>query len=191
MGLKYTEGPFREAEKAQDLELMAPLARILCGAYMNTGQHSKLVDVTSKVMAGLEQTHRELDFFGTTYNVYSGISAISIFSHAMLGNFDKCKALYEKGLYYAQKANSIYALGILEGYYGYSLNFVANEKTAIAHLKQAIEYLEKAQADLGLVFSWAVLGHAYCLCGDPKAGRKCIEKAIKLQTEKDSKFFCL
>jgi class 3 adenylate cyclase/tetratricopeptide (TPR) repeat protein len=189
LGIKYTEGPFREAEKAQDIDLMAPLACQLCFAYLTTGQHSKLVDAASKVIARLEQTHRERDFFGIRFNVYSGLSALCIFSHGMLGNFEKGKALYEKGLYFAQEANSVYALGVMEVYYGHFLNFVEDGKAAMGHLRKAIGYFEKAQASLGLGFAWAGLGHAYSLTGDPESGQKYIEKAIKFETEKGIRLF--
>jgi tetratricopeptide (TPR) repeat protein len=189
LGIKYTEGPFQKAEKAQDIDLMAPLAVQLCAAYLASGQHSKVINTASKVIARLEQTHRERDFFGIRYNVYSGLSALCIFSHGMLGNFEKGKALYEKGLYFAQEANSVYALGVMEVYYGYLLNFMEDGKAAIGHLRKAVEYYEKAQASLAHGFSRVGLGHAYSLTGDPESGQKNIEKAIKLQTEKGIRLF--
>jgi tetratricopeptide (TPR) repeat protein len=188
VGIRYTDGPFREAEKAQDIDLMAPLACQLCVAYMHSGQHSKLVDVASKVNVGLEQTHRERDFFGTRYNVYSGLSAMCLSSLGMLGNFEKREVLFEKGLHFAREANSIFALGLLEFFYGYTLNVMGDGKTAIGHLTKAIGYFEKAQAGV-VLGSWSFLGHAYCLAGDPASGQKYAEKAIKGQTGKGIRLF--
>jgi len=189
LGIKYTEGPFQEAEKAQEIDLMAPIACQLCAAYLHSSQHSKLVDVASRVIARLEQTHRERDFFGTRYNVYSGLSSMCVFSLGMLGNFEEGKALYEKGLFFAQEVNSVYALGLLELYYGYLLNFAGDGKTAIGHLRKGIGCFEKAQAWWLLGASWSALGHAYYLIGDPESAQVYIQKAIKALTEKGIRLF--
>ena len=122
LGVRYAKGPFRKAEKDQDIDLMAPIACQLCAAYLHSGQHSKLVEVASEVTALLEQAHRERDFFGTRYNVYSGLCGMCVLSSGMLGHFEEKDALFEKGLCNAYGANSVYALGLLELFYGIALN---------------------------------------------------------------------
>ncbi len=125
-GIKYTEGPFQEAEKLRDIELMAPIACELCTSYQYAGEHSRTIDVAPKVLALLEKTQRERDFFGIRYNVYSGLCGHCVFACGMLGNFEQGKAFFEKGLHFAHEVHSIYALCVLETLYGQLFNFMGD-----------------------------------------------------------------
>jgi len=195
-GIKYTEGPFREAEKIQDIELMAPIACELCTSYQFAGQHSRTIDVAPKVLALLEKTQRERDFFGTRWNVYSGLCAHCLYAFGMLGNFEEEKVLYEKGLHFAHEVHSLYALAALELLYGRSFNIGGNGKNAIDHLQESIRYTEEAQAVVLSSIAWAELGYGYYLLGELETSQKYIEKGIKILIDKDLIFvlsfqFCL
>jgi tetratricopeptide (TPR) repeat protein len=189
IGIKYTEGPFQEAEKSQDIELMVPLGCNLCTSYLHAGEHSKLIGVASRILALLEKTRREHEFFGLRYNAYSGLCANSIYSLGMLGRFAERKALYEKGLYFAHEAHSLFALSLLEITYGLSFNFMGTGAKGIEHLHKAIEYGEQAHAYFALGISWTGLGHGYYLDGDFDSAKEFIRKGIKTHIDKRLRLF--
>jgi hypothetical protein len=55
-GLKYNEIAFKEAERMQDVELVAPVGWDLCVAYGAPGEFSKVVEVAGKALALVEST---------------------------------------------------------------------------------------------------------------------------------------
>jgi tetratricopeptide (TPR) repeat protein len=110
LAVENTENPFREAERIQDIEMMAPIACELCSSYAMVGECVKIVDVASKVLALLKKTQRERDFFGGRYNVYTGLCGYCIFAFGLLGSFDECEALYEEGRHLALEVRSLYGL---------------------------------------------------------------------------------
>jgi tetratricopeptide (TPR) repeat protein len=189
LGIKYTEEPFREAEKNQDIELMASVGCQLCACYLHTGEHSKLIEVAHKILVLLEKTGKERDFFGLRYNAYSGLCANSMFSLGMLGRFEERNALYEKGLHFAHEAHSIYALNLLELMYGISFNFMGNCAKGIDHFRKAVRYAEEAKVYLVFGTHWAALGYACYLEGDLESAEKLITKGIKILYDKKLRLF--
>ncbi len=76
LGIKYAEDSFREAEKIQDIELMAPVAVILYTAYSLSGNFFKVVETAPNVINLLEKAERKSEFFGTPTNTNSYICSI-------------------------------------------------------------------------------------------------------------------
>jgi tetratricopeptide (TPR) repeat protein len=183
LAIKHTEECFLEVEKFQDVETMAPIACELCTSYSVAGEYSKLIDVTPKVLALIEKTQRERDFFGTRYNVYSGLCAHCVYAFGMLGNFKEGKSLFSKGLHFAHEANSVYGLGWIELCYGLLFLTMGDRENVIEHFQKSIKYLEQAQTKFILGPSWAGLGYGYYLLGDLEVARKHIEKGIKIQSD--------
>jgi tetratricopeptide (TPR) repeat protein len=189
LGIKYTEEPFREAAKSEDIELMVPVGCQLCASYLHAGEHSKLIDAASTILALLEKSKREHDFFGLRYNAYSGLCANSMYSLGMLGRFEEREELYERGIRFAQEAHSVYALSLLELMYGISFNFMGSGADGIDHLQKAIRFAEEAQAYLVFGISWAGLGYGHYLGGNLESAKEFIEKGIKILSEKDLRLF--
>ena len=75
-GRKYLEDAFAEAEKIQDIEIMAPVGIGLCVSYMAEGGYKKIKELAPKVITLLEETHREFEFLG--------VGSKSIFSDSSL-----------------------------------------------------------------------------------------------------------
>ena len=180
MAIDYTENCFQQAEKIEDIELMAPIAVELCTSYSQAGKHLKVVEVVPKILAMLERTQREHDFFGTRYNVYSGLCGYSGLSSAMLGDFEQGKAFLDKGLHFALDINKPYGLGWLEFCYGIVFWIMWDARNSIEHLKKSIEYLEEAQSPLMLGLTWAMLGYGYHLMGEVETANKYIEKGFRI-----------
>jgi tetratricopeptide (TPR) repeat protein len=184
LGVRYIENPFREAEKAQDIELMASVACDLCNSYLFASEFSKMIDVGSKVLPLLEKTQRERDFFGFRYNVYSGLCSYWVFACAMLGHFEEGEALFKKGHRFMLETHSLYGLGFLEVNYGMLLNNRGDGENAIEHWQKSIGHLEEAQGILLFGLAYGGLGYGYYLLGELETAQKFIEKGIRIQSDK-------
>jgi tetratricopeptide (TPR) repeat protein len=168
---------------------MAPIACELCNSYLHSGKSSKTIDVAPRVLALLEQTHRERDFFGTRYNVYSGLCAHCVLAHGMLGNFEEGRDLFRKGLRFAKEVQTLYGLFFLELSLGMSCNFKGEGKNAADHLRESIGYCDEAQAVLGAGMAWAGLGYAYYLSGELETARGYIEKGLEIHSNSGVAFW--
>ncbi len=161
LAIEHTEVPFEEAEKSEDIDLMAPIACELCVSYLYTGEYSRIIDVAHRVLGILERTHREHEYFGTRYNVYSGLCSLNGYALGMLGNFEEAKPFFNKGLDFALEAGSIYGLGLLEFFYGLSFSYTGDGKQAIDHLEKAMRHLEESQDTNVKGFARAGLGYSF------------------------------
>jgi tetratricopeptide (TPR) repeat protein len=189
LGTKYGEKCFKEAEKVQNIELMAPGACDLCAAYMVSGEFLKLIDMAPKVLALLEKTQRESDFFGTRYNVYSGLSAYCGFALGMLGDFEEGEAFCEKGLPYSLEVNDLYGLGFLKFIHSAIFFGMGDGKKTIEHAQESIRYLETGQGVLILGVCWSLLGAGYFFLGDLETALKHIEKGLKIQNDQGISYY--
>jgi class 3 adenylate cyclase/tetratricopeptide (TPR) repeat protein len=183
LATKYTEEPFLKADMMQDVELMALMAGELCSALHIAGRFSDVIDATTKIITLLEKTHRERDFFGTRYNVYTGVCAHYLYSSGMLGQFKESKVIFEKGLHYALEVQSLYGLGWLELAYGILLDLKGDGKAAIVHLQKSIKYFQESSAVFLLAPAWAYLGYGHYLVGELDRAQTYIEKGIEIQAE--------
>jgi class 3 adenylate cyclase len=95
-GIKYSEDSFEEAEKINDIELLAPVGADLSLLYFWLGDYSRVIEVASKVVLLLEKTQKQAEFFGRPYNVYSFILAQQSACTSRTGNFEEGKALFGK-----------------------------------------------------------------------------------------------
>jgi class 3 adenylate cyclase/tetratricopeptide (TPR) repeat protein/ribosomal protein L40E len=176
LALKYYEDGFAEAEKIQDIELMIQSGTGLS----NMGDHKKIREIAPKVIALLEKTHRESDFFGIPANPYSFLQAIYGYGLAQIGEFRAGEELFEKALHYAQKINHIYTLGVVEFLFGMLFVFKGDGKNVLKHTPSAIEYMEKSQATIYLTRAWVTQGFGYYLLGEIKSALECTEKGLKM-----------
>ncbi|UCF56262.1 MAG: hypothetical protein JSW15_09245, partial [Deltaproteobacteria bacterium] len=180
LATKYTKNAFRKAEKAQDIELIAPVACELCNSYLYASEFSRSIEVALKVLALLEKTKRERDFFGTRYNVYSGLCAHCVLAFGWLGNFEQGKILFKKGLQFALEIQSLFGLGLIELFYGVSLNFMGDGKNAVDHFEKSMRYAEEAQVDFLSGVAHGGLGYGYYLLGEMDTAQMNIEKGLKI-----------
>jgi tetratricopeptide (TPR) repeat protein len=181
LGIKYCEDSFRESENINDIGLMASTGGYLCLLYWWKGECHKSVDVAPKVIAMLDKTQRQAEFFGRPTNLYSVIHAWYAECMAMLGNFEEAKALLNKSLDFAHKLKDLRALSIIELHNGWVRNFRGEGKKAIAHLQNCIKYCEKGFTHLFGV-TWGNLGWAYFLLGDLKSALEYTEKGLEFHS---------
>ena len=89
LGRKYQGDSFEEAEKIQDIEIMATVATSLCFSYMVEGNYREIANIAPKVIALLEKTQREHEFFGLPPNAYSVAQGFMVLAWALWGNLRK------------------------------------------------------------------------------------------------------
>jgi class 3 adenylate cyclase/tetratricopeptide (TPR) repeat protein len=178
--IKYSEIAFEEPYKLQDLELMAPIARGLCVAYLAAGKFEKASDFAPKVIDSLEKAHRESDLFGAPFHTYSLLCAYYALSLAMLGNLEKATEYFEKSLRSALAINHLASLGILETTFGLMFIIKGDGSNAIKHFQNCIRYYEESKTVLMFAVSWSGLGGGYYHLGDLEAAKKNIDRGIEL-----------
>jgi tetratricopeptide (TPR) repeat protein len=181
--VKYLEDSFKEAEKTNNIELMAPIGALLCAFYWWIGECFKIIDMASKVIALLDKTQRQSEFFGRPASIYSILHAKYAGSMGILGKFEEGKVLLEKGIDFALKIKDLFALGLLELDCGTLQNIKGDGKNAIEHLQESIRYCEEGQIVILLGQAWSRLGWGYCLQGDLETARKHMEKGLKIHSD--------
>jgi tetratricopeptide (TPR) repeat protein len=189
LAIEHTEKPFQEAKKTEDVELMAPIACELCSSYMHAGEFLKITSLVPEVLVILEKARREQDFFGSRYNVYSGLCAYCGYACGMLGDFGRGKTFLQKGAPFALEVHSIYGLGYLEFCFGQLFVVMGDGPNVIAHMEESIRYLEQAQAVFLLGAAWCLLGYGYCLSNEPETAKRYFEKGFKIHNDAGQIFF--
>ena len=181
--IKYSEDSFKEAEKTNDIELMAPVGADLSLLYFWRGEYLKVTDIASKVIALLEKSQRQADVFGRPYSVYCFFLAQHAVCSWRMGNFEEGQALFEKGLDFALKIKDLFALSLLELHHGWDLGLKGDAKKAIEHLQNCIGYCEEGQIVMFVNMAWLGLGWAYWLMEELETARKYMEKGLKIQID--------
>jgi class 3 adenylate cyclase/tetratricopeptide (TPR) repeat protein len=177
---KYLDDAFHTAEKAQDIELMAPIAFQLCLTCGQQGYILKVVEVAPKVIALLESTHRELEFLGFgAFNLYSALLASYGNALAWMGDFEEAQAQCDKALRFAANIKDVGSLGFVEYWYAWSHMLQGDAGKGIEHMQGAIRYLEEAQVVAVLGGAWTGLGYGYGLLGQTDVGLSHMKKGLE------------
>jgi tetratricopeptide (TPR) repeat protein len=183
LGIKYSENSFHEAERVKDIDLMAPIGWDLCLAYHFIGEHSRIIDVASKVIPLLEETQRQSESF-SRFNPYCVLHSWYAVAMDQLGDFREGQNLYEKGLRFALEIKELGALSILEANHGLEMVIVKGDgENGVKHLQNAIRYCEEGQILVFLGPAWIGLGWGYYLLGDLETARKHMEKGLKIHRD--------
>jgi len=181
--INYSESCLREALEVEDVDLVARVGQDLCNSYFLSGDPLKIVDAAPKVLALIEKTQKEAEFFGRPLNTYSAIHAHCGHAMAMLGRFEEGETLCEKALRSAIKINSVYSIGWAEVNYGYLYMHRGDGKNTIAHAQKAVSYLDEAQAVIIMGLARTVLGMGYCFLGNLGTARAYIEQGIQIHND--------
>jgi class 3 adenylate cyclase len=183
LGIQYCESSFYEAEKVKDIDLMAPTGFDLCLSYHSKGDCSKMIDVTSKVLALLEETQRQSESFGRP-NPYLGLHLWYANALDMLGDFREGQKVREKALRLALEIKDINALSMAELIHGMSLLIHKGDgESGVKHLQTCIRHCEEAQTLVISSMAWGGLGWGYYLLGDLDTAREYAEKGLKMQSD--------
>jgi len=178
--LEYNERAFREAEKTDDVERIASTAWALCSAYMATGDPMKVVEVAPKVIALLESTGKESEYFGVGLNPYVALLALDGVSMGGLGHFKEGEALCEKALRLANERANLFDISYAEFWYGLLLLGKGDMNRVVEHFENAVKHCEDAQITALLGMSLVYLGYVYHLLGEQDKAREYTERSMQI-----------
>jgi class 3 adenylate cyclase/tetratricopeptide (TPR) repeat protein len=181
--IQYSEESLKEAEKLNNIDLMAPVAADLILLYFWMGEYVKVTDLASKVVEVLERSHRQADYFGRPYNVYTMLLTQQATCSWRMGNFEQGETLFDKAFDFAFKIKDLFCLGLLELNRGWEFVLRGEAQAAIEHFEDSIRYCEEGQITNILVATWIGFGWAYWLLGDLQNAHKHMEKGLKTQID--------
>jgi tetratricopeptide (TPR) repeat protein len=182
-GIRYAESAFKQAKEAGDIDQTVASGCELSINNVYLGEASRIVEVAPEVIALLEKTGRESDYFGRPFNTYSFIMGICGGAKGVQGNFKEAEALCQKALDFARKVDNRYSLALVELCYGQVLAIKGEGQQALENIQEGMKYAEATQFILGRALLGTVLGLAYFLLGDLEAARSQLERAIKFQRD--------
>ena len=183
LGIKYSEQCLREVEKIQDLELIARVARGLCGSYIVVGEPLKSVRLAGKVIELLEQQLVKRNFVGGELSILPVLRAILAHSLGWLGNFGEGKRWAEMATNSENNTENLYDQAYIHFLCGYLYVHSGEGKKVIEHFNECIHYCEEGKVILWIGLGWTGLGVGYFFSEDLKSAKKYILKGIKLQKE--------
>ena len=177
LSIEHAEACFREAQKIQDLDLMAPVARDLTSAYMFAGDFAKAVPLFSSVIPLIEQSRKCSETFGRPASVYTFLCGLAGFMMGYLGMFADAKDLCEKAFVNALHNNNLYELAYANFSSGIAAVAKGNGKPIIEYLEKCVDLLERSQMTTLLDITLANLGLGYVHHGDLMKAREYAERA--------------
>ena len=182
-GIKYTESAYQGAEKLDDIELLAPIGADLCIAYYWAGEFSKIDKVTSKVIASLEKTNRESEYFGKPFNPYGALLALRGVTLSYLGNFNEGEDLCDKALRFSLDIANVVTIAFVEIYYSALFAVKGDGGNGVQHAENALKYSEVTQAVALIGPAWLVLGWGYFFREEPEKAIEYLHKGLKIQLD--------
>ena len=189
LGIDYSEQCFQEAEKTQDIELIARTGLDLCISFHISGQFSRARDLSQKLILLLEETENKYESFGTGRNLYSTLNAFCGHFMGWLGDFKGGEVLCQRGLQFASQMNDKTSLGLIEFHYGALLCVKGDGQRAIEHINISIKRVEEVKFDLILGLGWYALGLGHYLIGQLNTAKKYIEKGLRIHRETEILFW--
>jgi tetratricopeptide (TPR) repeat protein len=109
------------------------------------GEYVKVTDLASKVVEVLERSHRQADYFGRPYNVYTMLLTQQATCSWRMGNFEQGETLFDKAFDFAFKIKDLFCLGLLELNRGWEFVLRGEAQAAIEHFEDSIRYCEEGQ----------------------------------------------
>jgi tetratricopeptide (TPR) repeat protein len=180
-GIKYTENAYQGAEKLDDIELLAPIGVELCNAYFYAGNFLRVDEVTSKVIASLEKTNRESEYFGRASNPYCVLLALRGSALGYLGNFEEGEALCDKALRFSLDIANVVTIAFVEIYYSTLFATKGDGRNGVHHAENALKYSEITQAVTLVAPAWLVLGWGYFFQEELEKAIEYMQKGLEIQ----------
>jgi class 3 adenylate cyclase/tetratricopeptide (TPR) repeat protein len=182
-GVKYTEEAFQGAEKIQDIELLAPIGVDLCQAYYYAGEFSRVAEVAPKIIASLEKTQRQYEYFSRPLNPYSALLALNGSAMGWLGNFEQGEELCDKALSFALEIENVVNIGLAEIFYSALFAVKGDGKNTIRHAQNAIKCGEETGIVRLLSDAQQCIGWGeYCL-GELEKAIEYTEKGLEIHRD--------
>ncbi|MBT8368622.1 MAG: AAA family ATPase [Deltaproteobacteria bacterium] len=183
LGIKYSEESISEADKIQDIEIMAPISSRLCAFYIIAGEPLKTAALAPKVIKIVEKQERQPDFFGLGNNVYTALNLYYGHSLGWLGDFKKGKLLCQKGLQFGKQIDTLTGLALAEFLFGYFYMHQGDGENVKVHFKECIKYCEQGEALIYLGLAWTGLGIGNFFVNDRETALGYIKKGLQIQKD--------
>jgi class 3 adenylate cyclase/tetratricopeptide (TPR) repeat protein len=182
-GLSWGETAFRRAELLDDVDLMVASGFEVCQCAVNLGQFRKVVEVSAKCIAVLEETQRQADYYGRPFNTYSALLAMRGAAMGMMGRFKEAEECCEKSLRFLRTIDNRYGLAMAQATYGMVLAVKGDGGRSLEHSREALQHCEATQFLTITGTACNGLGMAHLCLGDIEAARLYLDRAIKTNTE--------
>ena len=186
---KYLENCMEQIEQVQDINLVAPIAFDLGVSYLIKGEYSKVLELFPKVIALIEKTNTEKEFFGKPSNCYSMFHVWYGFCAGASGEFTEGKRWLNKGLSLASALDHPYTIGMTEFFHGWFFSLKGDGENCIKHIRNGITNLEKAKAYIYLHMAWSISGLGHYYLGNLDTCFKHMEKGLEIHRELDLAFY--
>ena len=183
LGIKYSEESISEADKIQDIEIMAPISSRLCAFYIIAGEPLKTAALAPRVIKIIESQARQQDFFGLGNNVYTALNIYYGHSLGWLGDFEKGKLICQKGLQFGKKIDTLTGLALAEFLFGYLYMHQGDGENVKRHFNECIKYCEQGEALIWLGLAWTGLGIGNFFVNDIETALGYIKKGIQIQKD--------
>jgi len=183
LAIAHSEKSFNEAEKIEDIEMMASLALSLCYAYTASCKYDKLSDISLRLATLIEKTERKSDFFNAPFNLYSFLLGLYGMAMAMQGDFKKGKMFSEEGLKHAVKSGDKMTLAFNELQHASVLVLKGDGQGALGHSQNTIKYSEGIKWITTLSQGWTLFGYSNYLLGELDRAREFVFKGLKIQED--------
>jgi class 3 adenylate cyclase/tetratricopeptide (TPR) repeat protein len=178
---RHVEPYFYEAQKAEDIDSMAPLAMILGESYQQTGLHYKVIDFLPGVIALIEKNNRLYDRFNTPLNIYSHLCQTLSWSLSLTGQFEEAKMYLEKGEIPGIKTNDKFSIGHNLQRDSLLSEIKSDGKKVIEHSENCLKYFEEIDDLFHMAISLWLLGCGYYFLGDLAIAKKHVEEGYAMQ----------
>jgi class 3 adenylate cyclase/tetratricopeptide (TPR) repeat protein len=186
---KYLENCMEQIEQVKDINLVAPMAFDLGVSYLIKGEFLKVLDLFPKVIALIEKTNTEKEFFGKPSNCYSMFHVWYGFCAGASGEFTEGERWLDKGLSLALALDHPYTIGMTEFFHGWFFSLKGDGENCIKYIRNGITNLEKAKAYIYLHMAWNILGLGHYYLGDLDTSLKHMEKGLEIHRELGLSFF--
>jgi class 3 adenylate cyclase/tetratricopeptide (TPR) repeat protein len=183
LGIRYSEKSINEAEKIEDIEIIAPVSSRLCAFYIIAGEPLKTATLAPKAIKMIETHKRQKDFFSLGNSAYSALNMYYGHSLGWLGQFEKGESQCKKGLKFGLRIDSLTGLALAEFLFGYFYMHKGDGENVKKHFQECIKYCEEGDALIWLGLAWTGFGIGYFFVGEFDEALKYIKQGMKIQKE--------
>ncbi len=165
-GIEYCERHFKEAEKIDDIDIIASIGPDLSIGYHFYYGPLKGIEVASKVIGLIEKNRVEYEFFGKPINVYVLVQCLCGADYLFLGNFKEAQGLCEKALGFAHRIKHLPSIAFAEQYLALISFHKGDGEKTIRHAEISIKYFNEAGGSFLSAVSTTLLDGGFYLEGD-------------------------
>jgi class 3 adenylate cyclase/tetratricopeptide (TPR) repeat protein len=183
VGKVSLENAFREAQKLEDIGLIAGTGYDLIISHFVRTDMASVVDTADKVLPVIAKANRQREMFGRPLVVYSLIKAMKGHALAWLGDFPGGESVIAEALSLATELNHIATIAHDELKYGWFFGLKGGAQACVDHNQRAVQLMERIKAVLWLGHAYVGIGQGHYLLGKYKEAIAYIEKGLGISNK--------